>query len=135
VDAHPDLAAIEQERKAVFARLSQAEADYYAAARRYLQCLVTPFDDQDGTTAVTFDRTRKPSDEKDDWTKLVAAGDVAAGTRCQYYVHRYDGPQGSGFILGARVTWDNAVWVYEEHHGLEDRPRPAGWVQIPEVAW
>jgi hypothetical protein len=132
VDKHPDLAAIELERKAVFARLSAAEAAYHAAARRYLQCLVTPPDDQDGTTLAPFDRSRKPSDEKDDWTKLVAAADVATGTRCQYYVHRYDGPQGPGFVLGARVTWDGATWVYEEHHGPEDRPSLARWVQ--EVA-
>jgi hypothetical protein len=132
VDKHPDLAAIELERKAVFARLRAAEVAYHAAARRYLQCLVTPPDDQDGTTPIAFDRSRKPSDEKDDWTKLVAAGDVASGTRCQYYVHRYDGPQGSGFILGARVVWDRATWVYEEHYGPEDRPCPAKWV--PEVS-
>jgi hypothetical protein len=116
---HPNLASIETERQTIFAKLEAAQDTYHTANTHYLQGLVTPATAQDGTSLSSFDRERKPSDEKDDWSTLLTPTDVASGTRCQYYVHRYDGPAGPGFILGCQVVYDSVTWRYEEHHGPE----------------
>ncbi len=99
---------------------------------KYSQCLISPESDKDGASLTAFDRTRKPT-QGNDWTNILTALDVAGGTRCQYYCHVYKGPQGQGYIMGARVVWDHGrVWIYREHVGPEKRSGTfnAWWEQV-----
>jgi hypothetical protein len=117
---HKDFLEIETERTALFAKIEIEQAE----RGEFLQCLITPPFDADGTNKEVFDTSRKPSDEADDWTALGISSNVSTGTRCQYCCHRYDGPRGSGYILGCRVFYDTQNWEYKEHHGTENRMGP-----------
>lgn len=130
---HPGLAEIEVERAALFAVIETAQGEYRQLSGRFLQLPRSPVTDQAGDRLVDFDRSLKVSDESLSWADLVSADDVAGGVAGQYYVHRYDGPRGRGFVLGCRLVWNRAEWRYEEHYGPEDRDGPFGvWVEIVE---
>jgi len=118
---HPNYTEIELERVAMFTRFVTAQTAYGTTNNKYLQCLITPALDRDGTSTVAFDRTRKPSDEVNNWSSILREIDIISGTRCQYYIDRYDGPAGNGYILNCRLVWSGITYLYREHHGPESR--------------
>ncbi len=129
---HPNLADIEIERAAMFEKVKASQGAVLSRDTKYQQCLISPVTDNDGTTLTAFDRTRKPTNGGKDWANIVSALDVSAGKRCQYAVDVYDGPQGKGFIVGARVVWDKKEWRFQEHVGPEklEADMYGKWVEI-----
>ena len=113
---HPNAVQIENERLLVF---GYAVDIMDGLAGDYFQCLETPETIPDGTKALNFDETQQVVDEIRGWTDLNLPGNLKA--RCQYAVHRYNGPEGVGYILYCRVLYLGDLWVYAEHHGPELR--------------
>lgn len=115
----------------MFGKIRTAQQAYRSQYGRFLQLPLSPATDRDGDSLAGLGRARKVSDEPFDWSRIVSADDVAGGVRCQYYVHRYDGPAGRGAILGCRVVWNGREYRYEQHHGPEQRSGPFGlWVEV-----
>ncbi len=120
IEQHRGFQAIEAERVRIFETLRVEQLK----RARPLQCILTPLADADGSTKKPFAVDRAAGGEGEDWRALGIETKAATGTRCQYYCHRYAGPQGTGFILGCRVVYQKQVFIYEEHFGAEDRAGP-----------
>lgn len=135
---HPNYSVIDKERKGVFEELDKAQKKRLQDGKTLLQCCNTPETIPGGNSKQSFDKNRKVADESEDWNAMDDGSDfsslVAEGSLCQYYVHRYDGPNGSGIIFGCRVDYDGATWRYEEHDGPEvGRSGPFDeWVQVDD---
>ncbi len=131
LDQHPRLAEIEAERRAMFGKIRTAQQAYRQQYGRFLQLPLSQATDRDGDSLAALDRARKVDDEPFNWSRIVSADDVADGVRCQYYVHRYDGPQGKGAILGCRIVYKGREFRFEQHYGPEQRSGPFGrWVEV-----
>jgi len=126
----PDIGAMTLADHLHYPRIEAQRSDFFTHAATmetahgtpYLQCLYTPADDQCGLDAQTFDTTRKPGDEAEDWTEFAAPlPDAFSGALAQYRIDRYNGPLGHGYITDARVNWNQSIWRYRHHAGPETR--------------
>lgn len=125
LDLHPNFAAIELERIAVFARLNLAMADITGRRGRYAQLLASPAQALDGTSRAAF-TTRQVTDEAEPWPNLSA--ETASGVRGQYFVHRHDHPDGSHeYTLGCRIVWNGVEYLYLARGGAGGQ-----WVEVEE---
>jgi hypothetical protein len=117
IDTHPNLVAIGLERAAVFNRLNTFQAARRIIRGRYVQLLLSPAAERDGTLRQAF-ITRQVGDEIDGWPTIDEAG--GGGLRCQYYTHRHDHPDGShSYTLGCRLVWNGREFVYEALNGVD----------------
>jgi hypothetical protein len=112
-----------------------AQVDYYAANDKYFQGLDLASGQPDGVTNVTFDTTKKPSDQEASWLDFdprVFAASIALPVNIKMDV--YESELGPGYTITFEFWRDGLSpdaygnegnhWVYKYHVGPD--PIPAG---------
>ena len=66
------------------------------------------------------------TDQVDDWRTIGYLDDYAP---VQLECHVYEGPNGHGYILKARVRINGVIWRNQMHIGLENRGPSYVWVK------
>lgn len=110
--------------------VADREAAYLAINGRYFQGIRThspvPADGSEGAP----DRSRKPTDQAEDWN---AAGFVLpAAMPASLAIHVYDGPQGKGYTAILEVLVAGKRWRRVESFGPEAAHRTRSWIETGE---
>jgi hypothetical protein len=105
------------EVKAVADSVAKKQDAYYKKYNRYFQGIVNTTTTKDITASLArFDRTLKPTDQKETWADF---GLTDISVRGQYRIDVYDGPKGKGYVLSASIAYGTDVYTMSRNVGPE----------------
>jgi len=108
-------------------QMTSLQDSYFSANGKYWQGIETPTTVPSDGVSKTTDKTKKPTDQFEDWSDFGVT--IPAKLECSISVDVYDGPNGKGYCIIGKVNESGVLYARCKNVGPE-KHREQDWKEL-----